>query len=195
MRQRSRGGPHTAVVVLALLTATACGPGPAGRVGADGSPKCPTDEQIDQMSSEELNAIPRECDESMTPPPDMPGVRAGDGDDSNGRPIPGLVQVFDEPGVPSPGQIDRPGDHDFVGVQWPGGTMHSSVTPAGRGLRVAVVDLEGDVVSSSDGKPLEGLDEVRGALPRGRYLVSVYSLSKDPSENLLYSVTPRLVKR
>lgn len=188
------GGRQAAVAVLALLTATSCGAGPAGRVGAGGSTKCPTDEQIRQMSSEELNAIPRDCDESMTPPPDLPGVRAGDGDDSNGRPIPGLVEVFDAPGVPSPGRIDRPGDRDFVGVQWPGGTIHASVTPAGRGLRVAVVDLDGEVVSSSDGKPLEGLDEVRGALPRGRYLVSVYSLDRDVPERLLYSMTPRLEK-
>jgi len=146
------------------------------------------------MSSEELNAIPRECDESMTPPPDMPGVRAGDGDDSNGRPVPGLIEVFDVPDVPSPGRIDRPGDHDFIGIQWPGGVMHASVVPAGKGLRVAVVDLRGDVVSSSDGARLDALDEVRGKLPPGRYLVSVYTLRTDLPERLLYSVTPRLVQ-
>lgn len=162
-------GSRVAWVVAGSLLLTACG---QGRLA--GQTRCPTDEEVRQMSSEELNEIPRECDDAQERPEDAPGVRvSNDGDDRDGRPTSAAKEMFGPPGEVLPAEIDDADDIDFWGLEWPGGAIRVVVTSPGSGARVAVTDLDGDPQLGGIGPEAES--ELEGALPTGRYLVRVFS--------------------
>lgn len=161
-------GSRLSWVLASCLLSAACG---QVRVASEA---CPTDAEIGQMSSEELNEIPRECDEAQQRPDDAPGVSvSNDGDDRDGRPTSAAKEVFGPPGEVLPAEIDDAADVDFWGLEWPGGGIRVVVTSPASGARVAVTDLDGDPQLGAFGD--EAVSELEGALPAGRYLVRVFS--------------------
>lgn len=156
-------------VVAGSLLLTACGQG-----GVAGAARCPTEDEIGEMSSEELNEIPRECDGAQEPLQEAPGVSvSNDSDDRDGRPTSAAKLTFGPPGEVLPAEIEDAGDADFWGLEWPGGAIRVVVTAPGSAGRVAVTDLEGDPQLGDIGP--EAVSALEGALPAGRYLVRVFS--------------------
>lgn len=177
-------GSRLSWVVAASLLLTACG---QGRLASEAP--CPTDEEVGEMSSEELNAIPRECDEAQESPEDAPGVTvSNDSDDQDGRPTSAAKLIFGPPGEMLTAEIDDAGDVDYWGLEWPGGAIRVVVTAAGSGARVAVTDLDGDPQFGSIGP--EAVSDLKGALPTGRYLVRVFS-AQGASTPFRYEVVSR----
>lgn len=141
------------------------------------------------MSSEELNEIPRGCDEAQQRPDDAPGVSvSNDGDDQDGRPTSAAKEIFGPPGEVLPAEIDDAADVDYWGLAWPGGAIRVVVTAAGSGARVAVTDLDGDPQFGSIGP--EAVSDLQGSLPTGRYLVRVFS-AQGVSTPFQYEVVSR----
>lgn len=141
-------------------------------------PDCPTDAEVSELTSEQLNQIPRECDDMGPRPTDQPGVTvSSDGDDRGGHPTSVALESSGPPGEVIAGEIDRLDDVDFWGLDWPGGVIHVVATAKGDSVRVAVTDLDGRVQLGSIGAT--AVSDLKGALPGGQYLVRIFSAESE----------------
>lgn len=171
-------GMRLSWVVVASLLLTACG---QGRLATEAP--CPTDEEVGDMSSEELNAIPRECDEAQERPTDAPGVTVGDADgsDPDGNSTLESVTAFRAANWNDPGSIGHVGDVDWYGLQVESEPVQVEVVGiSGADVDLTVRDIDGEVIADSRKRGKES-ESVRLDLPRGRYYVVV--LPKDRSSS------------
>lgn len=172
-----------------LLLVGGCGQLSGFGSGDDG---CPSGAEIDAMSSEELNQIPKRCDENMREPRDQPGVtvNSDDRDDRDGRPSDEALESFGPPGDSISATLERDEDIDFRGLEWPGGPIELLATSAGGLARVVLADLQGRPVLGAEGARASA--RVRGTVPAGRYLVKIFfgSVRQTPLNYHVWSGTP-----
>jgi hypothetical protein len=164
-----------------LLLGSACG-SPDG-VSARPTPtvSCPSDEQINDMESDELNRIPKECDENVPHPADKPGVIVGHWEDVDGDSTLDSVKTLRTPPFVVNGTLATTDDQDWIGVQWTGGTLHVQITGPADRMWAVITNRQGEPVAGLDREPSRDL---RVALPQGTYYV-VVAKREDASDSRL----------